>query len=330
MSSRSLFRWVLANLFVALLVAASAAGYAVHMMGAPGPLEDETTVVIPRGAGVDAIGRRLAEAGVIEHRWLFNLAARLSRSHRGLRAGEYRFAAGISTQDVIEDLAEGRVVVRRLTVAEGLTTVEVLTLVRDAEGLSGAITLTPGEGTLMPETYHYTLGDSRDEIVRRMQTAMREIVAELWPTRRPDLPIKTPEEAVIVASIVEKETAVKEERPRVASVFVNRMRKGMLMQSDPTVVYAVSGGTGPIGRPLTRRDLNIDSPYNTYRYGGLPPGPIANPGRASLEATLNPPDTDLYYFVADGSGGHAFGRTLAEHNRNVREWRKIQRQRGLR
>ena len=191
------------------------------------------------------------------------------------------------------------------------------------DGLTGTIDARPLEGALLPETYHYSWGDGRPELIARMRRNMAQVLAELWPGRQSDLPLKTPGEALILASIVEKETAIATERRRVAAVFVNRLRRGMRLQSDPTVVYGVTGGTGRLARALNRQDLAKPTLYNTYRIDGLPPTPIANPGRASIEAVLNPLTTAELYFVADGSGGHAFAKTLAEHNKNVRRWRRL-------
>ncbi len=230
-------------------------------------------------------------------------------------------------RDTLELMVSGKTVARRLTLPEGLTSFEVVALVQKAEGLEGEVQAVPPEGTLLPETYHYARGETRAEVVARMGRALDQVLDELWPERAPGLPISSPEQAVVLASIVEKETAVADERPLVASVFVNRLKKGMRLQSDPTVVYGLTGGKGPLGRALTRKDLQTPSPYNTYLADGLPPGPIANPGRASIEAVLNPAKTEYLYFVADGDGGHRFAKTLAEHNRNVAQWRKRQRKR---
>ncbi len=254
---------------------------------------------------------------------MFRLGARIQKVDSSLRAGEYAFPAAISAGDVVAMLSAGKTVVRRVTVPEGLTSAEVLALVAETPGLTGEVGTPPAEGTLLPETYHFSFGDTRADLIARMREAMTAELDTLWAARDAGLPLETPEEAVVLASIVEKETAVAAERRRVAAVFVNRLRKGMLLQSDPTTIYAVTGGAGPLDRPLTRKDLAIDSPYNTYVSPGLPPGPIANPGRASLAAALNPVDSNEYYFVADGTGGHAFARTLEEHERNVARWRKI-------
>ena len=212
---------------------------------------------------------------------------------------------------------------RRLTVAEGLTVAEVFRLLAETEGLTGELPEPPPEGSLLPETYFYALGDDREEIVRRMRRGMRELLDELWSSRPEDLVLEDRGDLVTLASIVDKETGLADERSTVAAVFLNRLRLGMRLQSDPTVIYGLTEGNGPLDRPLTRRDWRHDSPYNTYQIDGLPPGPIGNPGRAALEAVLQPDDVDYLYFVADGTGGHAFGRTLEEHNRNVAKWRQI-------
>jgi UPF0755 protein len=288
-----------------------------------GPSVSETVVVLPRGAGLDEITARLKAAGVIERPWLFRLAVRLKGQDRALKAGEYAFPAGATPASVINMLARGETVPRRLTVAEGLTVVEVIRLLAETDGLSGELPEPPPEGSLLPETYFYALGDERAELVRRMQQGMRRLLDELWPGRAEALPLADRQQALVLASIVDKETGVAGERGAVAAVFYNRLRNGMRLQSDPTVIYGLTRGNGPLDRELTRADWLHDSPYNTYRIEGLPPGPIGNPGRAALEAALNPDDVDYLYFVADGSGGHAFGRTLDEHNRNVAKWRRI-------
>ncbi len=318
----------LAAFAVSALVVAGGllAFYAIDRFERPGPLAADTVIYIPQGSGVEAIARQLHQAGAIEEPLVFRLGVRLLRVGRELRAGEYLFAAALSTRDAIDLLRSGQTVVRRLTLAEGLTSFEIVALVERAAALEGAVDTVPPEGSLLPETYHYARGDRRGELVARMGRARDKLLSELWPARAPNLPVATPQVAVVLASIVEKETGVAGERPRVASVFVNRLQKGMRLQSDPTVVYGLTGGKGPLGRALTRKDLQAPSPYNTYLNPGLPPGPIANPGRASLEAVLNPAPTAFLYFVADGSGGHAFAKTLAEHNRNVAKWRRFKRQ----
>ncbi len=309
-----------------VVVAGLIAFYAIDRFERPGPLTADTVIYIPQGSGVEVIARQLHQAGAIADPLVFRIGVRLLRAGRELRAGEYLFAAALSTRGAIDLLRSGQTVARRLTLAEGLTSFEIVALVERAEALAGRVGTLPPEGSLLPETYHYARGDRRDELVARMGRARDRLLSELWVRRAPNLPVATPQEAVVLASIVEKETGVAAERPRVASVFVNRLKKGMRLQSDPTVVYGLTGGKGPLGRTLTRKDLKAPGPYNTYLNPGLPPGPIANPGRASLEAVLNPAQTAFLYFVADGSGGHAFAKTLAEHNRNVAKWRKFKKQ----
>lgn len=317
---RSWLSWLIAIL-AALLVCATGAGvWGYRAFERPGPAAESSLVVIPPGAGVSGIARRLEQVRVIEQPFVFVLGARLLHG-RSLRAGEYEIPAHASAHAIADLLASGRTYVRRLTVPEGLTTAEALEVVLAAEGLSGPIAQRPGEGELLPETYHYSYGDARGVVVARMVTAMQRTLAELWEHRAPALPFATPREALILASIVEKETGQDAERARIAGVFVNRLRLGMRLESDPTVVYALSRGGVPLGRPLMRKDLDVDDPYNTYRNVGLPPGPIANPGRAALAAALSPMATDELYFVADGTGGHRFARTYAEHLKNVKRYR---------
>ena len=311
---------------IVLLIAGAGAGGFLWLSGQyekPGPLTEETTVVVPKGAGVQAIAQTLADAGVIDSPLVFRAGARIQDVDAALRAGEYAFPAGISAADVVALLSSGKTVVRRMTVPEGLTTAQVLELVAETPGLTGSVGPPPGEGTLLPETYHFSLGDSRADLIARMREAMEAELDKAWAARAPGLPLETPAQAVVLASIIEKETAVDAERRRVAAVFINRLRKDMLLQSDPTTIYAVTAGSGPLNRPLTRKDLAVESPYNTYVSPGLPPGPIANPGSASLAAALNPIESNEFYFVADGTGGHAFARTLEQHERNVARWRKI-------
>jgi UPF0755 protein len=289
----------------------------------PGPAATETVVVLSRGSSLGAITDSLIAARVIDHPWLFRIAVRSSGHDRDLQAGEYAFPPRVTPESVIGMLAAGETVARRITVTEGMTTAEVFRLLDGTAGLSGELPPPPAEGSLLPETYFFALGDDRAALVRRMQKAMTAVIEELWPERASDLPFARREEAVILASIIDKETARAAERDVVAAVFVNRLRQGMRLQSDPTVIYGLTGGDGPLGRALNRKDWKHDSPYNTYVIDRLPPGPIGNPGRASIEAVLAPAAVDYLFFVADGTGGHAFARTLDEHNRNVAQWRRI-------
>ncbi|MCP5368127.1 MAG: endolytic transglycosylase MltG [Hyphomicrobiales bacterium] len=293
----------------------------------PGPLVSPTAVVIPKGIGIHGIAQRLQDAGVVRNATIFRYGVRFLGRKAPLRAGEFEFPAAISPRQAMEVLQQGPTVVRRLTVAEGLTSAEVVDLIAGAEGLSGAVGKVPAEGALLPETYHFSFGDPRQQVIARMRQSMAETVDALWAERTPGLPLKTKRDAVILASIVEKETAKTEERPRIAAVFVNRLRKGMKLQSDPTVAYGLARSGGGLGRPLTRADLKTPTPFNTYTIDGLPPAPICNPGRDAIAAVLRPSQTEELFFVADGTGGHLFAKTLDEHNRNVAHWRRIQRQR---
>lgn len=324
------------SFFVALALVGGTglAVWAANTYRAPGPTTQDRIFIVARGQGVAEIADSLALEGFIEHPLLFRGAARVTKADRNIHAGEYAFPAYISMKDILGKMARGEVVQRRVTVREGLTSWQVMKLVEQAPGMEGDIKTPPREGALLPETYSYLLGDTREGMIEQMRKAMDKTVAELWPGRAADLPVKTEREALVLASIVEKETGVAAERKAVAGVFINRLRMGMPLQSDPTVIYAMTSGLvqdegqGPIGRRLLTRDLQFDSPYNTYKNAGLPPGPICNPGRASIEAVLHPETHDYLYFVADGKGGHAFAKTLDEHNANVAQWREIRKQSG--
>jgi UPF0755 protein len=331
---RRLLLWVLLSaLGLALLGAAGVGGlylYGKHRYEAEGPLEAPEIVFLKRGMGLNTIARVLEEEGAVESALIFRLGVRLAGLSAALKAGEYEIPAHASMQEIAALLHEGKAILHKVTVPEGRTSHEIVEIVKADPVLVGEVSKVPEEGALLPETYLFERGTSRDEILARMAAAHDAVMEELWPARAENLPIKTEEEAVILASIVEKETGVAEERPRVASVFINRLNRGMRLQSDPTIIYGITGGKGPLGRRIRRSEIDGATPYNTYQIDGLPPTPIANPGRAAIEAVLNPPETKDLYFVADGTGGHAFASSLKEHLKNVAAFRRIQRERGER
>lgn len=317
-----MIRFLFTLVVVCGLIFAGVGFFVVKSLSAiDGPLESDAIVYIT-GTSVEGIGRQMADINAVDAVWIFRASALLHRAGGPLQAGEYLIEDGMSTDDIVTLLQSGKTYARVITVPEGLMSVEIVALINAAEGLEGEIAETPAEGTLLPETYHYRRGDSRAAVIARMQASMQDTLQKLWAARSADTPVATPEDAVILASIVEKETGVAAERPKVAGVFANRLRANMPLQSDPTVIYAITQGKERLDRQLYRKDLAVASPYNTYANAGLPPGPIANPGALSLQAVLAPEQHDYVYFVADGTGGHAFGKTLAEHNANVAKWRQ--------
>jgi len=324
----SYFRWVL--FFVALFVTlmGGALWLGNRILNEPGPLAATKNVVIPRGAGPQTMAKLLNEEGVLNHPRLFRVALMIDPTPKPIKAGEYEIPAHVSMWSLLELLQSGKQVQRRLTVVEGMTTAEVVELVRKTEALSGDITLDLKEGDLLPETYFFAREDTRDGLLMRMKEAMDKTLDEAWRKRAAGLPLANRAQALTLASIIEKETAVPAERARVAAVYINRLRRRMKLESDPTTIYGITLGKVPFNRELTRADLQSTSPYNTYVVTGLPPGPICNPGRASIMAAVNPARDRALFFVADGQGGHAFANTLAEHNRNVERWRQIQRERA--
>jgi UPF0755 protein len=286
-----------------------------------GPLAAAHTIIIPAHRGLAAISELLEHEGVIRHKLMFEVIAKLSGRGGALKPGEYEIPATASAMQTLNLLASGNTVKHRLTIPEGLTTPEVLELVRKAPAMDGDTGPAPPEGELLPDTYVYSYGETRHGMIERMRHAMAHVVTDLWRDRRPDLPFATRQQAVILASIIEKETAGEEERAHVAGVFINRLRLGMPLQADPTVLFALSdNGANKIDRPLTHADLAVSSPYNTYIVKHLPPGPIDNPSRSSLRAAMRPEHTEDLYFVADGTGGHVFAKTLAEQSRNIAQY----------
>jgi UPF0755 protein len=314
----------IAALLFAAIIAVSALIWLDRQAQAPGPLTADKLFYIEPGSPVRSITENLLDAGIIRNDRVFLIEAIWRNRGENLKAGEYRFPAGISIGGIITLLQSGKTWQRQITIPEGLTVSEIIALLQGEEVLRGAVATLPAEGILLPETYNFSYGDQRSSLIERMKKSMREELAALWEKRAEGLPFKTPQEAVILASIVEKETRIPEERPRVARVFLNRLARGIPLQSDPTVIYAVTQGKEKLERSLTYQDLKTDSPYNTYVVKDLPPTPIANPGKSSIAAALHPESNDYIYFVADGTGGHVFAKTLKEHNNNVAHWRRVQ------
>ncbi|QGM47603.1 endolytic transglycosylase MltG [Methylocystis heyeri] len=316
--------------FLSFILVALVAGVfglisARHVLNEPGPLHADKVVYLPPRSDAPEMIAQLEREGVIDNPTLMNISLLVSGRIGALKPGEYLFKQSVSMQEVIDELIAGRQLLHAITIPEGLTSEQILQRLRDSEVLAGDVMDTPKEGALLPETYKVARGYPRSKLIAKMQEDQRKLVDQIWARRSRDLPFRTPYELVTLASIVEKETGKAEERPHVAAVFVNRLRKGMRLQSDPTIVYGLVGGKATLGRGITRSEIDKYTPYNTYAVDGLPPGPIANPGRAALEAAANPAHSADLYFVADGTGGHVFAETLDQHNRNVVRWRQIER-----
>jgi UPF0755 protein len=320
---------VVGNAIFTLLVVVSIAIGAGLFIGkqrfeAPGPLAEDKVVNIPRGLGIRDIADLLQREGVIDQPYVFMGGVIVLKARGELKYGEYQFSKQSSVSEVVDTIIESKVVQHVFTVPEGLTSEQIVGRLLENSALTGQIKEIPREGTLLPETYRFTRGMTREQIIQRMQQAHRRVLQEVWDHRMQDLPVKTPEQLVTLASIVEKETGKPDERTRVAAVFVNRLKSKMRLQSDPTIIYGLTGGKGSLGRPILKSEIEQPTPYNTYAVDGLPPGPIANPGRASLEAAANPARTKELYFVADGTGGHVFSDNYAEHQKNVARLRGIE------
>jgi UPF0755 protein len=312
-------------LVLVLIVGGGAAVIGKTRFEAPGPLAEDKVVNIPPRSGMMDIADLLKREGVIdEHRYIFVGGVLALKARSDLKAGEYVFPKRASVRDVVETIVEGKVVQHQFTIPEGLTSEQIVARLLESDMLSGTIKDVPREGSLLPDGYHFNRGFTREQMLQRMRQAQDRLVREVWERRNPDLPLKTPEQLVILASIIEKETGKPEERTRVAAVFANRLKQRMKLQSDPTIVYGLVFGKGPLGRALSKADIAQPTPYNTYVIDGLPPGPIANPGRASIEAAANPARTKELFFVADGTGGHAFAETYDQHLKNVARLRVIE------
>jgi UPF0755 protein len=301
--------------------------YGKQKIEALGPLKEDKIVNIPSRAGMTDIADILQREGVIDNnRWAFIGSVFALKARSELKPGEYLFQKNASLRDVIGTIVEGKVVQHSVTIPEGLTSEQIMGRLAENDIFSGSLREIPREGTLLPETYKFPRGTPREQVIARMQQAQKRVLAEIWERRSPDLPIRTPEQLLTLASIIEKETGKADERSRVAAVFVNRLRQKIKLQSDPTIIYGLVGGKGTLGRPIKRSEILQPSPYNTYVIDGLPPGPIANPGRASMEAAANPARTRDLFFVADGTGGHAFSDTYDQHQKNVAKLRTMEKQ----
>jgi UPF0755 protein len=324
---------VFANFMLSVLVLAAIGASAIVYFGkqqfdSPGPVETPTTFLVKRGSGIVEIADGLERRGLISDARIFRYGVRAYGHEKDMKAGEYAIPARASMRDIMETLRSGKTILVSLTIPEGLTVQQIFDRIASHEALTGDMPATlPPEGSMFADTLRFTRGTPRTEIIAKLQAEQQKLIDEIWAKRSPNLPLKNVQEFVTLASIVEKETGIAEERPRVAAVFLNRLQKGMRLQSDPTIIYGLFGGRGkPADRPIYKSDIEKPTPYNTYLINGLPPTPVANPGRAALEAVANPISTDDLYFVADGTGGHVFATTLKEHNENVRRWRSVEQQ----
>jgi UPF0755 protein len=318
---------VITIILISMIGVGAAYIYGKQKIEAPGPLQEDKVVNIPTRASMTDIADILQREGVIDNnRWAFIGAVFALKARSELKPGEYLFPKSASLRDVVGTIVEGKVVQHAVTIPEGLTSEQIVARLSESDIFSGSVREVPREGTLLPETYKFPRGTAREQVIQRMQQAQKRVLGEIWERRSPDLPLKTPEQLVTLASIIEKETGKADERSRVAAVFVNRLRQKIKLQSDPTIIYGLVGGKGTLGRPIKRSEIQQPSPYNTYVVDGLPPGPISNPGRASLEAAANPARTRDLFFVADGSGGHAFSDTYDQHQKNVAKLRAMEKQ----
>jgi UPF0755 protein len=311
-------------IIIATILGVSAAFFSMSYMKVPGPLREHRRIVIASGTSVITISQQLAQNEVIKFPEVFAVIIKVLKYGKSLQAGEYEFSPHIAPIEIFKKMESGDVVIRKITLPEGLYTSQILELISADPAQSGDIPENIAQGELLPETYEYQYGDLRANMLKRMQEARRKVLSELWDRRQEGLPLASQNEALVLASIIEKETALPDERRRIAAVFINRLRKNMRLQTDPTVIYAVTGGKYVLNRPLSHHDLEIESLYNTYKNQGLPPTPICNPGRASIEAALNPINTDELYFVASGNGGHVFSSNIKQHNANVAKLRKLE------
>ena len=318
---------IITILIILMIGAGTVYYYGRQVLETPGPLREDKIVNIPSRAGKRDIADALLREGVINvNPWVFIGGVFALKASSDLKPGEYSFQKNASLRDVIATIVEGKVVQHAVTVPEGLTSEQIVARLIDNDIFSGSVREMPREGTLLPETYKFPRGTTREQVIHRLQQSQKRVLAEIWERRNPDVLVKSPEQLITLASIIEKETGRADERSRVAAVFTNRLRQRIKLQSDPTIIYGLVGGKGTLGRPIKRSEITQPSPYNTYVIEGLPPGPIANPGRASLEAAANPARTRDLFFVADGTGGHAFTETYDQHQKNVAKLRALEKQ----
>jgi UPF0755 protein len=321
---RAFFTTFIVLIVLAVAAIAGGAWWEDNYFVQEGPAAAQTVLVITPGSGLNRIAGTLAQAGVIENGLLFRAGVMRRGRTAQLKAGEYAFPPHASEAQVVDMLVAHKALEHRLTIPEGLTSDAAVALVKADPTLTGDVPVVP-EGSLLPETYLFERGTTRAELLARMHKAQEALLAQVWPKRKEGLPFASQEDALKLASIVEKETAIPSERPRIAAVFINRLQNGMKLESDPTIIYGLTKGV-PLGHPLRQSELATPNPYSTYQIAGLPPTPISNPGRDAIQAVLNPSDSQELYFVANGTGGHVFAKTAAEHQRNVAQWRKIEQQ----
>lgn len=317
---------LLTLLVIGLLVAGGLLLYGASQFYSDGPSREETTFRVEARSGLSTVATRLEEQGLIGNRYIFQLGGRALERSASIKAGDFRIPAGASMSDILIELTEGNPIRYAVTIPEGWTSWEVVQRLNGTSDLTGEVSTLPAEGSILPGSYDFVPGDSRQSVLDKMQSAMTTELAEVWAARQADLPIETPEQLLVLASIVEKETGVATERPEVAAVFVNRLREGMRLQSDPTIIYGITKGQSTLGRGLRRSEIEAQTPYNTYQIDGLPPTPIANPGIEALKAVANPDEHDYLYFVAKGalpSEGHVFAETYREHQQNVARYRQL-------
>lgn len=320
------FNFVLSIAVLGIIVGGLVLYLGLNRFNADGPMDTVTVFEVRKGASLPVIAKDLVDGGLVSDEYTFRIGVRALDKQSNLRAGEYTIAANASMKDILFELTQGRAVQHGVTIPEGFTSFQVVQRINEAASLTGELVQIPVEGSILPGTYNFERGTDRQKVLDQMADAQAEVLADIWANRDPDLPLTSPEELVILASIVEKETGLGSERDRVAAIFINRINKGMRLQSDPTIIYGITLGKEKLGRGLRQSEIKRETPYNTYVIPRLPIGPIDNPGIEALRATAHPAKTDDLYFVANGTGGHAFASNYAQHQKNVAQWRKIEKE----